>query len=263
MSFKNFSEYLNQKGKLQTEPIVDGKADTAPTAPPRPPKAVNKGKNWKDYKATESAQLEDGGNGTEPAKYTSPGTQMPPPYKGPGTDPGQPKYEKGLVYQGDQELVYNPKTDDQHLKTNLNKTKTESFIETTREMTPKQYADFVLKNKNATSVSKIAEVVDAIKDNKDLVETLVRELKRKGAFANLMSTVLDQPEAYTELAMVLANENTGKEVSRRIAKAVNDVTPETTLDESTTILRPEHHLIEALGSYNSIKTSMCKKCKNI
>ena len=247
MSFKNFKEYLDQKGKLQTSPIIDGKADTAPTAPPRPPKAVTKGKNWKDYKANEAAAIENGEN--------------PAPYKGTGTDPGQPKYEKGLVYQGDQGLVYKPKTEDQHLKTNLNKTKTEQFIDKTKQMTPEQYANFILQSKDSASLNKITEAVDAICKNKNLIETLVRELKRKSVYPELMSSVLDQPETYKELAIVLANENSGREVSRQIAKAVSEITAQP-MDEGKkskkqyVMMRPEHHLIEALANYGNIRNSM-------
>lgn len=238
MSFTNFTEYLNQKGKMQEKPIVDPMADTSPTAPPRPPKAVTKGKGWKDYKAHEAAGVKD---------------EEPAPYKGPGTDPGQPKYEKGLVYQGDQELIYKPKTDDQTLKTDWGKTKTEAFIEKTRSMKPDEYASFVLQSQEPNALKKILEAVEAISKKPNLAENLVREIKRKGNYDALMNAVLDQPETYKEFAIALANENKGKEISRQIAKSVNEIAAES---DSENKLRPEHNLVEALAAHKASHNSM-------
>jgi hypothetical protein len=103
----------------------------------------------------------------------------------------------------------------------------------------------------------------------------VRETKRKSTFTNLVESVLDQPEFYVELVVQLAKEETGKEIARQIAKALNEVTAPSEKDEEDletvktkipakmnkkqyVMMKPEHHLIEALASYKTLKTSMEK-----
>jgi hypothetical protein len=242
MSFKNFTEYLDQKGNLQSKAITDPLGDTAPKAPPRPPKPVTKGKGWKDYKATEAAEVQDGEEGA--------------PYKGSGTDPGQQKYEKGLVYQGDKKLVYEPNTADQTLKAGLNGTKTEQFIEKTKNMKADEYANFILKGHDSSALKKILETVEILSKNANLSETFIREIKRKGGFSTLMESVLRQPETYKEFAAALANATNGPEVGRQLAKAIAEITPESVTEESKKMLRPEHNLINALAANKNIRNSL-------
>lgn len=270
MTFKKFSEYLNQKGKMQDKPIIDPLADTSPVPPKKPEKNVTKGKTWR----TEAAELKDGVNGTEPE-----------PYSNPTTDPGQQKYEKGLVDKGNQDLVYKPKAIDQPLKTDIKKTKTEQFIEKTKDMAPNEYAEFILNSNNGPDFKKIMEVTKIIANNEPLMESLVREIKRKEGFNKLIEVILAQPETYTEIAIALANESKGKEISSQLAQAINEITapPESEDDDEVkprktksikgqpiemgkdnvlaskkqyAMMKPEHHLIEALMKYNNIKDSI-------
>jgi hypothetical protein len=224
MSFQRFKEYLTDKGDLQKKPIVTPDADTGPSGKntPRPPKAVTKGKNWKNF---EASQVEDGGNGTKPA-----------PYMGVGTDPGletaDGKAGKAdpLGLKGDKSLIYNPKTMDQALKmkklhdTTPEDTKTEQFLNATKNLSPESYAEYILKKTNGKGVKQILETVELINKNELLIETFVREVKRKGDFPPLISAILSQPETYAEIAARLANESHGKDIARQLAKAVNEIT---------------------------------------
>lgn len=191
MAFQKFSEYLNAKDKMQEKPIVSLTADTGPSPTPKPPKAATKGKHWK----------------VEGAQVTGDGNNEPKPYTAPGKDPGQPTYEKGLLYKGDQSLVYKPKTEDQRLKTDVKK---ESLV---------PYIKNVLGNNGALAINKIVETVELIGDNQNLFETLVREIKKSGNFEKFMAAVLDQPESYKEVAKLLT---TSKTVANIVARAVQE-----------------------------------------
>lgn len=237
MAFTKFQEYLNGKSDMQKKPTIDGRADTGPTGKeaPKPPKAQTKGKNWKNYEVEEASQAEDGGNGTKQ-----------PPYSAPGTDPGiqhaadgkgekspvKGLYSDPLGQKGPKDLIYKPKTGDQALKmkkqhdTTPEPTPTEAFLNHTRNMSAESYVDYILKQTTAKGVKQILETVEIINKNELLIEALVRELKRKGDFAPLVAAVLKQPETYIEIAARLANESHGKEVSRQLAKAINEITAE-------------------------------------
>jgi len=327
MSFQKFKEYLDEKGELQKKPIVSDDGDTGPSAKNalKPLKAVTKGKNWKNF---EASQVEDGGDGTKPTPYSAVGTD-PGLLIADGGKNGRPGKSNPdpLSQKGDKNLIYNPKTDDQRLKmkklsqTTPEDTKTEQFLNKTKGMSSDKYAEFILKNSNSTSVKQIIETVEVIKGDEILLETLVREIKRKGGFEKLVESVLNHPETYNEIAYRLANESKGKEAARQLARAINEIaseatdapatddmvkerpaskfmpqddseinargqavtpnqnvrTPPVNVRKSKTVegtplpagpaninmsisqmMRPEHHLIEALSHYKSIKTVMKK-----
>jgi hypothetical protein len=243
MSFTRFKEYLNDKGDVQKKADIDGRADTGPSGKnaPKPPKAQTKGKNWKNFQVKdEAAQVEDGGNGTKPT-----------PYMGPGTDPGvqyaadekgqsspvKGNYKDPLGQKGPKDLIYHPKTMDQSLymkklhDTTPEDTKTEQFLKTTQGMPTGKYAEYILKQQNPNGTRQVIETVEIIKQDELLIETLVRELKRKGGFEPLMSVILSQPETYVEIAARLANESKGKDVARQLAKAINEITAEPATDD--------------------------------
>lgn len=269
--FMNFQEYLDGKDK----PIVSLTGDTGPEPKKseKPPKAATKGKNWR----VEAAQVKDNID--------------PKPYSAPGTDPGlqnadgKAGFANPLGQKGDEKLIYKPKTEDQTLKTAL-KTKTESFIDYTKNLTANQYANHVLGNTNPKIISQIIETSEIVSKDEYLIETLVREIKRKGNFEKLVEAILHQPETYTELAINLADSTRGKEIARQIARAINEITAppadiktnkkkkeegkgrpakngpndqefnqndDVNINTGGKMLKAEHHLIEALMNYNSIK----------
>lgn len=219
MAFQRFKEYLNDKGDLQKKPIIDPDADTGPSGKKttKPPKNVTKGKNWKNF---EAAQVNDGGDGRQAVPYSAPGTD-------PGLENADGKDGRAnpLGDKGEKNLIYKPKTDDHTLKTSLNKTKTEQFLDTTRGLSTNQYAEYILKQNDAKAVKQIIETVDVIKECK-LIEVLVREIKRKGGLNSLVESVLNQPETFSEIAVKLANESHGKNIARQLAKAINEITAE-------------------------------------
>lgn len=231
MAFTKFQEYLNGKGDMQKKPIVSADADTGPEPKKgdKPPKAVTKGKNWKNF---EAAQVEDGDDGTKPVAYSAPGTDP-----GQLTADGKAGKADPLGEKGSKDLIYKPDTADQTLKmkklhpTTPEDTKTEAFLNTTRNMSPEQYAEYILKQTNAKGIKHILEIVEIINKDELLIEALVRELKRKGDFAPLISAILTQPETYVEIAARLANETHGKDIARQLAKAINEITAEPATDD--------------------------------
>lgn len=313
MSFTKFQEYLNNKNDLQKKPTVDGRADTGPSgkAAPKPPKAATKGKNWKDFEVGEGAQVDDNGNGAKNVPYSAPGTDPglqhaadakgeKSPVKGPYSDP--------LGGKGPKDLIYNPKTMDQALKMKKlgEDNKTETFLNTTRNMSPEDYAAYILNQTNAKGIKKVLETVEIINKDELLIEAFVREMKRKGDFQPLISAILSHPETYAEIAIRMANESHGKDIARKLAKAINEITAEPAQDDivpekpaskkmprnddsvnargqsvvpemnarkaktvkdipaetdnilQSQMMRPEHHLIEALANYKSIRATMKK-----
>lgn len=328
MSFQRFKEYLDDKGNLQKKPTISGDGDTGPSGKeaPKPPKAVTKGKNWKNF---EAAQVEDGGDGTKPTPYSAPGTD-PGLLVADGGKNGRPGKSNPdpLSEKGDKKLIYDPKTEDMRLKmkklsdTTPESTKTEQFLNQTKGLSASEYVNYVLNNSNAKTINQVIETTEIIKSDEVLLETFVREIKRKGGFNALIETVLNHPETYTAIACKLANESKGKEVARQLAKAINEIAAEATdvpatddmvkekpasktmpqndseinargqavppnqnsrtapanfrnpktvkdvqlpansgnimMTQNQSMMRPEHHLIEALANYKSIKTIMKK-----
>jgi hypothetical protein len=236
MGLLGFREYLDRNKKLQEKPIisVDGDTGPSPTKGMKPPKAVTKGPHYKNF---EAAQVSDNGNGADNV-----------PYSAPGTDPGQltadgnPGKANPLGDKGDSHLIYNPKVQDQRLKTSLNKTKTEAFLADTRGLNSEQYVEFVSRRTNSKGIGQILETAKAVKGNKNLIETLVREIKRQGDFPAFVKAVLDQPETYSEIAINLADNTKGKDISRQLAKALNEITAppvDTETDDDIPKQRPE------------------------
>lgn len=324
MSFQKFKEYLNDKGKMD-KVKVDPLADTGPSGAKYMPKAQTKGHKWHNVTPAqettarlEALQIDDtpDNDGAKPAPLS------PKPYSAPGTDPGQLTADGGkngkpgknnpdqLVKKGDEELVYKPKVQDQRLKASVKtfeeppmKT-TEEFLNKTRGLNAGQYAEYILKQTKANGVKQIIETVKAISKNDDLIEALVREIKRNGDFPKLAESILNQPELYNELAIGLSHETKGKEIARQMAKAINEITapiseetaPSASEDDESkrktsdkmppdeiagkgkptksvegtpvpgsnimrskkqyAMMRPEHHLIEALANYRAIRATM-------
>jgi hypothetical protein len=221
MAFTRFHEYLNKNKKIE-KPIVDLLADTGPNPAPKPPKPATKGKNWSlvgksGAAATiEGAQVNDTPDGADPAPYSASG-------KDPGleTADGGPNKEP-LGDKGDSALIWNPKVSKPSgldVRTNKSKdtttkeripakmvNKTESFLHKTKDLNPEQFTKFVLNKTNGKEINQVLETSSLVTDNKNLIETLVRDIKRKGGFKELMTAALSQPEAYIEIAKALQNE---------------------------------------------------------
>jgi len=244
MAFTRFQEYLDKNNKIE-KPIVDPLADTGPTPTPKPPKAAKEGKNWHIVgksgaaAATEGAQVNDTPYGADPAPYSAAG-------KDPGleTADGGPEKES-LGDKGDSSLIYNPKTMTQKLDVRTNKSvdkttkepvpakiikssgKTESFLHKTKDLNTEQFTEFILKKTSGKEINRVLETSSLIANNKNLIEALVRDIKRKGGFEELMRAALSQPEAYIEIAKALQNENN----LNKLNKLMKETTAPPEIDE--------------------------------
>lgn len=232
MAFQKFREYLIGQNKMD-KVTISGDADTGPDGKksPKPPTSVTKGKHWKNFQRSEAAQVEDGGDGTKPVDYSAPGMdpgQLRANDEKGGKSPAKGLYTDPLGKKGPSDLIYNPKVWDGRLKMKkLNDTtpednKTEQFLAATKGLSTEQVAEYILGQKNAKAVKQILETVEIINNNQLLIETFVREVKRKGCLQQLAESVLDQPEAYQTIAQKL----TDGVNARRLQKAVNETTDE-------------------------------------
>jgi hypothetical protein len=252
MALMHYKEYLEKNGKveLQKQAIVSLNGDTSKFPKEKAPgKAETKSKSGHWH--TEAAVVDDD-NG--PLEYMGPGKDPGLQMAGDGGENSPPLGSRDVPQSG---MVYHPKTDPyQNLNVDIDtftKTKsvnykanapaktvdqgmptpprpfdkaekpfspTENFIHHTSKLTPEQYANLILKT-NGNSIKDITEVTTKIGKNLNLLETFVREVKRKGNFAELMQAILNQPEAYQEFAIAIASD-TSK--ARQVAKFINETT---------------------------------------
>lgn len=315
MALKSFSEYLGDNGKLngkgELTAITSLNADTSVYPKiDKPGKAQKKGKGWH----TEAAVVDDD-NG-------------PFAYKGDGKDPGlqmagdddsnvAPLGSRDVPQSG---MVYHPKTDpSQNINVDIDTfepTKSVRYkvnapgktVDYGMPTPPRpfnkaekpynqqsEYKEFMRQADNASVLHEVINVSNKIGKNLHLLESFVREIKRNGDFANLMVAILNQPEAFSEIAINVAADE-GK--ARQIAKALNETVAEPIAaeeDEDTkspkksmnrkkdfrpqepasekmppkddtnvqpdgsppsTMMRPEHALIQALANYKNIRETM-------
>lgn len=202
MKIRKFTEYLNDKGKLQEKPIVDPLADTAPKGPKKPEKQALKGKDW----TAEAAAVKD----------------TPAPYSAPGTDPGQPKYEKGFAYDGEKKLIYDPDTTDQRLMKTWPKSEMEKYHMETKNMSTSQFMQYIKEKQNvdAAGLQKINEAAKMLSENEYLMQHFIREVRRNKGFGSLIKEAFSHTESYEELAYLMVDEK----VCRSFAKALHEIT---------------------------------------
>jgi hypothetical protein len=244
--FRRFTEYLNAKGDTQTKPKVDPSADTGPDAAKTPAKPATKGKNWKSTVPLAGT----------PTNYAS---SDKPVGKDFSAHPKGESNKKGFADEGDGKLKYEPKTDC-HCTNKEGKplpdkswpkpacnckgpcmckmtkqkvpSNNEEFLATTKGMTLAEFTQYVseqnkIENDNLPPCScdpvQAARYVAALANaNNGIMETVVRELKRLGAFDKLVTEVFKNPEAYNEVAFMLADEETGAATARRLIRALHE-----------------------------------------
>jgi hypothetical protein len=231
-----FKEYLDAKRKLVTTPKKEDVPDYHGPKPTKPDKPAVSGDNWS--------------TGVKPK-----GT--PAPYKGPGTDPGQKKGEKGgFLHMGDKELVYEPdagivdkageggtqkKTWPKVATVKHAGKKVESFLDDTKDMPLPEFAKYVqkqLKEHCGCEDKEIPHVVaytsgpyhpdpiQAIKyvaylanENEHLMRALLRETRQLGCVDKLVEGLLGIPETYIEIVHRMTVD---PGVSNQIVRAMND-----------------------------------------
>lgn len=226
-NFRKFTEYLNEKGKLQEKPIEADDFDTSPKPDKYPPAGATSGKNW---------------------KTTTP-QDKPKPYVGVGTDPGLPKFDKGFANDGDKNLIYEPKNGKpekegwKKLDTwTWPKGKTEAFLDDTKELTLSEFASYVSEQSKTglhelptihahktgpicpDPVQAMRYVVTLAAANHRFMESLVIMLKSKGVLDSFLREASNHADTYNELAFLLADPESGGSVARRLVKALSEVT---------------------------------------
>lgn len=261
-----FSEYVDSKGKTIEKPIVDPRGDTGPKTEASPPAADYSGKGWKIPQFVKD---------------------KPKPYSAPGTDEGLQKYEKGLGNEGDKSLAKTfPEDGKPKVMNTWPKTTSEQFIEATKDFSVSQISAFLADGAQFTGVPTISAykkgqihpdplqatqyVSFLANNNKNCMESLVRELKRSGGLTNLVSEMLNHPETYKELTKHLAE---NPNISNKLGKSFRDMKLQELTDvpaeddiegkekkkkkkkvvkgqadvEAGAMLKPEHYLVEAIS----------------
>jgi len=162
MAFMKFDEYLDSKGKLQDKPKVcnDGDNVDPSTSPDRP----------------------EGGKSPYVAKTTK----------------GKKNSSKGLAGEGDDELVYEPKTQE------ANNEKKSVKLPTVEES------------------ALLSKVTKASSKNPVIIETLVRNLKQSGLLGCLVAECLNHRETYKHISEVMAHESYGPDMCNKLARAMNE-----------------------------------------
>jgi len=162
MAFMKFDEYLDSKGKLQDKPKVcnDGDNVDPSTSPDRP----------------------EGGKSPYVAKTTK----------------GKKNSSKGLADEGDDELVYEPKTQE---KNNEKKS---------------------VKLPTVEESALLSKITKASSKNPVIIETLVRNLKQSGLLGCLVAECLNHRETYKHISEVMAHESYGPDICNKLARAMNE-----------------------------------------
>lgn len=212
--FKQFSEYLNSKNKLQTSGKVKKIADFEGTV---------------DKKPTKESKHKDAGGKGQDGKIN--------PYKG-GNDAKNPNKDDkgGFAHKGDSKLKYEPKTDvpakvgNGGKKSNTwPKTETQNWIDRTKGMSLAEFTKNMrteaYKGLNECACqdaphNSIKETVSVCKCNQRYVSSLVREMKRNGMFSKLFSEMVQHPEAYVTLAKLMEKDES---YSRKLVTALNEM----------------------------------------
>jgi hypothetical protein len=160
------------------------------------------------------------------------------PYKG-GTDakdPNKGKLGDGFAHKGDAKLKYNPDTDvpakvgeGGKKQATWPKTKTQEWVDRTKNMSLAEFTKTVraeaLKGLDECACQEsphnsIKETIAVCKCNQKYVSALVREMKRNGLFGKLVKEMVDHPETFKALAILMERDEM---YARKLAKAMNEM----------------------------------------
>jgi hypothetical protein len=210
MGYMKFNEYLDRKKKMITSPKVKAVADYEGEIP----KAPKKEKKNKDA----------GGKGQvgKIEKYSA--------------NQGRTSAKKGFGEEGNKDLKikYDNKTEK-----NVNgvpggknvsgwvKTNTREWIERNKKLSLAEFAKKIhqenqkgLKECDCQDThSTVKNIIDLCKCNKKYVSSLVREMKRRNLFNNLMKEMIKHEETFQALAKLMNEEV----VARKLVKAINEM----------------------------------------
>jgi hypothetical protein len=265
--FPSFLEYLNDKGKIVDKPEVERVPDyhgpddktpqnsKVPYKTPLTPKAAQKGeKGFAElgdgklvYEPNTDVNYETKKDVMKEFTVTKARTDAKCDYKGPfssapkGGKPyvakAQKPGERPLGELGDSENKYEPDTN------NAKPTKTESFLNKTRNMSLGQFTKYMLEECGCGQVSgedmpyitaysagkiqphppeAIKYVTVLANKNDGILENLVSTIINMGYLGKLMKAVLEHPQAYEELTALLGDDKDGPSRCKSFAGAMSN-----------------------------------------
>jgi hypothetical protein len=216
--FRTWREYLDNKGKLVEKPEEKEVADYDGPDPKSPEKPVTKGKNW-DAKAPKGDE--------------------PKPYRASSKDSTPKKGEKGFADEGPKDLVYTPDTKVKK------KSKTEQFLDTTKDMTLSEFTNHMLKECGCANHEEdddlpmvtaytsgkfhphppeaIRYVAVLANKNNRILDNFIHEMKRNNGLTKFLESLLDHPESYSIIADLLSHDEQGPSRTKKFTRAMDDV----------------------------------------
>lgn len=224
MAHMKFQEYLDRNNKLKTSGTVKQIADFEGSVDTKP--------------AKEKKHKDAGGKGQDGEVK---------PYKG-GTDakdPNKGKLGDGFAQKGDAKLKYEPGDGWYGGKNGVSKseegvpggkkqatwpkTKTQEWVDRTKDMSLAEFTKTVraeaMKGLDECACQEsphnsIKETIAVCKCNPKYVSALVREMKRNGLFGKLVKEMVDHPETFKALAILMERDEM---YARKLAKAMNEM----------------------------------------
>lgn len=215
MAHRSFSEYLDNKSKLQNTGKVQQIADYSGPVASKP----GKEKKHKDA----------GGEGQvgEPKPYAG-GTNAKDPNKGKLTD--------GFSGKGDKSLEYKPGKAGKSDKSGVpggkvvastwNKTKTQEWIDNTKDMSLSEFTK-MLQKRTSKGLAEHTAPLDIMKQaahlanaNDSAMISLIQEMKRSKAFSKFMAEALQHDATYAVLAHYMEKD---ERYARRLVRAMNEM----------------------------------------
>lgn len=227
-----YKEYLDAKGKDQDKPIISVDGDTVPASPPKPQDFVTKGPGWND---TASVGNNQGSYSASSIKDT----------------------KKGFADLGDEKLKYKPGVSKEKAPSGWKEN--HGILEVINDIKEKQkISNEEVKN----PILEIKRVSEYVSENENLLQLLVREIKKSGNFNKLAKEVLSHDETFKELANQLTeDERTGKV----LARAIQEITAEPAeKDEEIPKKRKVKKIADQevdMGNSDVVQTQMQKKQK--
>ena len=210
-------------------------------------KLLKNNKVKKEY-VDDQGKLVEKPESEEIADYKGPNPKSPPnknasPYKPANDDVTSPtvKVEKdGLGNLGDEKLKYEPNTE---YKQEVIKTKTEHFLNKTKNMSISEFTKYMLDECGCGTVSgddlpyvtayssgkiqphppeAIKYVVVLSNKNDNILSKVVDEIKSNGLMGRFLKIMLSDPESYDELTNLFGDSEEGPNRCKMFAKSMNN-----------------------------------------
>jgi hypothetical protein len=244
---RSFQEYLNEQKLKGNQKNLDvnknGKVDAQDFKMLRAKSGVAVKKEYVDdqgklIEKPETKKIADY-NGSTPK---SPPDKGSAPYKAANDNVESPTVsvdKDGLANLGDQKLKYEPNTES---KQEIIKTKTEHFLNKTKNMSLSEFTKYMLDECGCGAVNDeelpyvtayttgkfqphppeaIKYVVVLANKNDNVLDNVVHEIKNAGMLGKLMKILMSNPEAYEELTNLFGDATEGPNRCKMFAKSMN------------------------------------------